>query len=192
MVQKFFKTLAVSALIAAGFAAQAQIVSNGSFEVPTLADGAAVQISATPSSGWDGGPNSSILDMANLGGAIDGDNVANLLLATSFASQALTGLSTSEWRYQVDFWAQGEGSLEVTGAVAPALLSFSSGAWQHYSLLFKAASSNATIKFNGAASSGATFIDSVAVSAVPEPEGYAMLLAGLGAVGFMSRRRRAS
>ncbi len=32
----------------------------------------------------------------------------------------------------------------------------------------------------------------VTVSAVPEPETYAMLLAGLGAIGFMSRRRRAA
>jgi hypothetical protein len=31
---------------------------------------------------------------------------------------------------------------------------------------------------------------SVSVSAVPEPETYAMLLAGLGLVGFISRRRR--
>ncbi|MEG1118645.1 MAG: FxDxF family PEP-CTERM protein, partial [Janthinobacterium sp.] len=28
------------------------------------------------------------------------------------------------------------------------------------------------------------------VSAVPEPETYAMLLAGLGLVGFMARRRK--
>lgn len=33
-------------------------------------------------------------------------------------------------------------------------------------------------------------LDNVSVSAVPEPESYAMLLAGLGVLGFISRRRQ--
>jgi hypothetical protein len=34
-------------------------------------------------------------------------------------------------------------------------------------------------------------LDNVSVSAVPEPESYAMLLAGLGVLGFVGRRRNA-
>jgi PEP-CTERM motif len=64
----------------------------------------------------------------------------------------------------------------------------------------------ATLSFNGLASgvhefvwnrsgdvnSGTLRIDdfSATVTAVPEPETYAMMLAGLGAIGFMSRRRK--
>jgi hypothetical protein len=33
-------------------------------------------------------------------------------------------------------------------------------------------------------------LDNVSVSAVPAPETYAMLLAGLGLVSFMARRKR--
>jgi len=35
-------------------------------------------------------------------------------------------------------------------------------------------------------------LDNVSISAVPEPETYAMLLAGLGLLGFMARRRKES
>jgi hypothetical protein len=31
-------------------------------------------------------------------------------------------------------------------------------------------------------------LDNVSVSAIPEPESYAMLLAGLSLIGFMARR----
>ncbi|MES1988356.1 MAG: FxDxF family PEP-CTERM protein, partial [Pseudomonadota bacterium] len=34
------------------------------------------------------------------------------------------------------------------------------------------------------------FYDNLTVAAVPEPETYAMLLAGLGLLGFMSRSRK--
>jgi hypothetical protein len=46
-----------------------------------------------------------------------------------------------------------------------------------------------TLAFN--ASSDAVLYSTTPVPSVPEPETYALMLAGLGAVGFMVRRRRA-
>jgi hypothetical protein len=42
----------------------------------------------------------------------------------------------------------------------------------------------------GTANKGALYSGELTVTAVPEPETYAMFVAGLGALGFMARRRR--
>ena len=39
---------------------------------------------------------------------------------------------------------------------------------------------------------GPQYTGSLTVSAIPEPETYALMLAGLGAVGFLARRRRST
>lgn len=70
--------------------------------------------------------------------------------------------------------------------------------------------SNATVTLSAAVSNGSTFylrwvddnaqqtspdqiigLNNVVVAAVPEPESYALMLAGLGLMGFIARRRRA-
>jgi len=60
--------------------------------------------------------------------------------------------------------------------------------------LVLASSGDVRVTFAGGNSTRSYSIDNVVLTAtapVPEPETYAMMLAGLGAVGFMARRREA-
>jgi hypothetical protein len=47
-----------------------------------------------------------------------------------------------------------------------------------------------TLTVSGNAGSGASYGGNVVLTPVPEPETYALMLAGLGAVGFVASRRR--
>jgi hypothetical protein len=72
--------------------------------------------------------------------------------------------------------------------------SSSSNGWAGRSFTFTATGSQTTLQFSTTDyPSEYVGLDNVTVTPapVPEPESYAMLLAGLGAVGFMSRRRKA-
>lgn len=86
----------------------------------------------------------------------------------------------------------GNGSLQI---VAPNDVSrFGSAAamkWEQASFQFTATGTLSTLSFQATVpGNGGVFLDAVNVSAVPEPETYALMLAGLGAVGFVARRRR--
>jgi hypothetical protein len=68
----------------------------------------------------------------------------------------------------------------------------SNTSWVQYSMLLNGVVGNNTIGFK-AVGKDDTFggsIDNVVITAVPEPSTIAMFLAGLGAVGFVARRRK--
>jgi choice-of-anchor C domain-containing protein len=69
--------------------------------------------------------------------------------------------------------------------------SLSNMGWRTKSFVFQAVGTQSTLHFAGSQDSAyGVALDNISVTAVPEPETFAMLLAGLGLVGVVARRKR--
>jgi hypothetical protein len=191
----------------------APVVSNGSFEQHGLAIPGIVNY-GLDSSGWDttgstpasGATFNSNINIQNtttgIYNSLDGDFALRILNGNAVAKQVISGFDATGYGYRLSFWSLGDtAKVSLTNAIAPyfgitgqpfaASETFASaGLWTQHFIDFRATSAAVTLSFTGATGNGYTYIDNVSVTAVPEPESYAMLLAGLGAIGFMSRRRR--
>ncbi len=67
----------------------------------------------------------------------------------------------------------------------------STNSWQHFSLNFVASASTTDIRLAGNTAVYYIGLDNASVTAaVPEPETWAMMLSGLGALAFLARRRK--
>ncbi len=173
--------LALAALAFTGTAAQAQAVNNGTFD--------------TDLSGWTNGPtlaNPAFTTVDWLTGT------ALFNASTDRLAQVISGLTIGvEYMYSFTYASNtplsGSGlRLNLGGsAYNPPIATFAGTAGSSVTITdtFFASGSNLIMAFRGVNGS-ITTLDNVSVTAVPEPETYAMLLAGLGAVGFMSRRRK--
>lgn len=62
--------------------------------------------------------------------------------------------------------------------------------WTHYTTTFVALSNSTTLSFlSNVRGNAGPALDNIAVTAVPEPETFAMLMTGLGLMGAIARRR---
>jgi hypothetical protein len=199
--------LAAGMLGAIGFsqvAYGADLVVNGSFEANAQSPGTWNVYNNLL--GWTGLPN---IELRNnvAGTAYDGVNFVELdthgITQNSAMKQTLTGAAGL---YQLSFWYSARPKTGLTndlkftfdGSSAVTLLSgvsnnTSNHIWQNYTALFNFdGSGDLTFYASGVFDTYGGSLDKISFTTapVPEPETYAMMLAGLGLLGVMTRRRK--
>ena len=197
---------AALALFASPANAATNLVSNGSFEFG-INPGSFTTVTA-----FD---NSSIVDWTVGSGSIDyigsywlaQDGARSIDLAGNALGTISQTLTTAiSQAYTVNFWASKNpdgGAPTRTGTVTfngvPMTFQYSAAnsltnmMWQQYSYTFVATGTSTLLSFAADISAGCCYgpaLDNVSVAAVPEPEAWAMMLLGFGAIGFQMRRRK--
>jgi hypothetical protein len=198
---KFSKTIVVASLSLLALTAQAQIVTNGSFEDNLQAGGSWSIYSSLV--GWTGMSNIELRNNVS-GVAQEGSNYVELDTTNNMSMKQLVSIGNAGM-YELSFWysareqrAAGDNGLSFSfGALSGSVLENTAGLqsgndWRNYKGLV-ALNGDTELIFSGIGRSNSYggSLDNVAVTAVPEPETYAMLLAGLGLMGVMVRRRKA-
>ncbi len=198
------RRIALAALLATPLMASANLVTNGSFEAN--AQGSNSWNIYSNLSGWTGGRAGIELRNNVAGAAFDGNNYVELDTTQnsemwqtidtslgqnydlSFAYSPREGVSSASNGIEV-FW-NGLSLGVFTGSGAP-----NGNTWSVQNLSVTGAASSSLLMFQavGTSDSYGGSLDAVSLTAaVPEPETYALMLAGLAAVGFVARRRRES
>lgn len=190
------KSLLALAIALAAFGAQAtSLISNGSFESGT-----------TSPTDWTISKQNGTLNWASL--AYDGyrsielDNVK--VNGENYLNSGVTQTFTGGGLVELSFWyianaVPFNGATNtvhftlgtITGSVMNNLTNDST-TWQHYTQqinLGKAGPQTLSFAAAGTQDNYGGYIDNVSVTAVPEPESYAMLLAGLALMGTIALRR---
>jgi PEP-CTERM motif len=197
-MRKTLTAIAASLLLATA-GAHANLVTNGTFDSPNLSTGSFSQVTALSFSDLNWGfysGGSGVTKLVDTGGNQFAQIASGDILYSSFSV-------TTSGQYNIGFDFQGSGLWGLTGSnwsptvVAPTYLTPSAG-WTSATggAVSLVAGDSYKIYFGGMVTPPQFYstlsLDNVsvnAVTAVPEPEGYAMMVAGLGALGLMSRRR---
>jgi len=212
---KFVKTLLAASIAAAAFGAQApDYIKNGSFEANVQGEQSWKIYDEL--NFWEGDPNIELRNSV-AGEAYDGQNFVELdtKMSTGGNSSMYQEFSASG---DVDFsffysarpkvvaaTSNGlrytlrnmTGGYDVdTGTVLEGVQGGSAHSWQEYTERFVLGATTSTFRLTfsaiGLSDSYGGSLDKVSItSAVPEPESYAMMLAGLGLMGAIARRRKA-
>lgn len=143
----------------------------------------------------------SVLALANLGAFAQ--TYASTFNGAGLATFASGTLATSSpFTATINFTGLTSGTYDVIGDISASMVNFSSvsldgHAWNvtnfpQFSFGYLEVTANQPVQLvltGNSLTGNPNFSGSLQVTAVPEPESYAMLLAGLGAIGLVARRR---
>lgn len=203
-MKKTFALALLAASMAAPFAAAAapvDLIVNGSFEDNLMTNGNWSIFSSL--TGWSAGANGVELRNNIAGTALDGVNFVELdTTANSSISQTVSTVAGQWYALSFNYSNRANTAVDTNGlswsfgstAATAAALPAASGdhSWASFNTLVQATGSSTVLNFAalGRSDGYGTSLDKVSLTtAVPEPQSYALMLAGLVAIGFVSRRR---
>ena len=196
--------VALALLATTGWAAGPNLIINGGFESSTFS-GSLTTFTAgsTGLTGWTIGQDS--VDLINTYWAPSGGSYS-LDLSGNYdgtISQSFATVIGQTYTVSFDMAANPDDANDAVkfmqvGLSQQPVYSFSSVGhthsnmgWTTKTFNFVATDTSSTLHFASLQdSAGGVALDNISVTAVPEPETYAMLLAGLGLMGAVARRRR--